>query len=186
MEEKVLIKGIFSKLNFLSIILWGVSIYFFIGFFMSLGDFEEEPALVLVGLAGIVVFFGGGFLLQYLMNNCALTVSDKRVFGKAAFGQRVDLPFDKVSSVAMCAFKGIAVATSSGKIKFLFCKNKDEVFDTISEVLLERQNKWNEVVAKQDMSQSNADEIKKFKELLDSGIITQEEFDAKKKQLLGL
>lgn len=33
---------------------------------------------------------------------------------------------------------------------------------------------------------SNADEILKFKNLLDSGIITQEEFDAKKKQLLGL
>ena len=33
---------------------------------------------------------------------------------------------------------------------------------------------------------SAADEIKKFKELLDMGIITQEEFDAKKKQLLGL
>lgn len=33
---------------------------------------------------------------------------------------------------------------------------------------------------------SSADEIRKFKELLDSGIITQEEFDAKKKQLLGL
>ena len=33
---------------------------------------------------------------------------------------------------------------------------------------------------------SSADELKKFKELLDMGIITQEEFDAKKKQLLGL
>ena len=33
---------------------------------------------------------------------------------------------------------------------------------------------------------SAADEILKFKGLLDSGIITQEEFDAKKKQLLGL
>jgi hypothetical protein len=31
-----------------------------------------------------------------------------------------------------------------------------------------------------------ADELKKFKGLLDMGIITQEEFDAKKKQLLGL
>lgn len=31
-----------------------------------------------------------------------------------------------------------------------------------------------------------ADEIRKFKSLLDDGIITQEEFDAKKKQLLGL
>ena len=33
---------------------------------------------------------------------------------------------------------------------------------------------------------SSADELKKYKELLDGGIITQEEFDAKKKQLLGL
>lgn len=33
---------------------------------------------------------------------------------------------------------------------------------------------------------SSADELKKFKELLDCGIISQEEFDAKKKQLLGL
>ena len=33
---------------------------------------------------------------------------------------------------------------------------------------------------------SSADEIMKLKNLLDMGIITQEEFDAKKKQLLGL
>ena len=33
---------------------------------------------------------------------------------------------------------------------------------------------------------SSADELKKYKDLLDSGAITQEEFDAKKKQLLGL
>ena len=33
---------------------------------------------------------------------------------------------------------------------------------------------------------SPAEELKKMKELLDLGIITQEEFDAKKKQLLGL
>lgn len=33
---------------------------------------------------------------------------------------------------------------------------------------------------------TSADELKKYKDLLDSGVITQEEFDAKKKQLLGL
>ena len=33
---------------------------------------------------------------------------------------------------------------------------------------------------------SSMDELKKLKELLDMGIVTQEEFDAKKKQLLGL
>lgn len=34
--------------------------------------------------------------------------------------------------------------------------------------------------------QSTADELKKYKELLDTNIITQEEFDDKKRQLLGL
>lgn len=33
---------------------------------------------------------------------------------------------------------------------------------------------------------STTDELKKYKDLLDTGVITQEEFDAKKKQLLGL
>jgi hypothetical protein len=33
---------------------------------------------------------------------------------------------------------------------------------------------------------SGADELKKFKQLLDEGIITQEEFDFKKKQILGM
>ena len=39
---------------------------------------------------------------------------------------------------------------------------------------------------KVDAFSSSADEIMKFKQLLDSGIISQEEFDAKKKQLLDL
>lgn len=38
----------------------------------------------------------------------------------------------------------------------------------------------------QQSSPSAADELKKFKELLDMGAISQEEYDAKKKQLLGL
>jgi len=45
---------------------------------------------------------------------------------------------------------------------------------------------WNSFTIKQEIPQSNADELKKYKELLDSGIISQEEFDEKKKQLLGL
>ena len=40
--------------------------------------------------------------------------------------------------------------------------------------------------APQETPISVTEELKNFKELLDCGIITQEEFDAKKKQLLGL
>lgn len=47
-------------------------------------------------------------------------------------------------------------------------------------------SKITETVIKQEIQQSDADELKKFKDLLDSGVITQEEFDEKKKQLLSL
>ena len=52
------------------------------------------------------------------------------------------------------------------------------------QILKLSQNKGGTTVVQQ--ATSPAEELKKFKELLDMGIITQEEFDAKKKQLLGL
>ena len=50
-----------------------------------------------------------------------------------------------------------------------------------------QENKTENPIQTSNITQtSNTEELKKYKELLDSGIITQEEFDAKKKQLLGL
>ena len=46
--------------------------------------------------------------------------------------------------------------------------------------------KINNKIANNSTAISGADEILKYKELLDQGILTQEEFDAKKKQLLVL
>ena len=61
----------------------------------------------------------------------------------------------------------------------------DEVADYIRKKIEEaKQQKTAPVMVAGALSP--ADELKKFKELLDAGIITQEEFDAKKKQLLGL
>ena len=44
----------------------------------------------------------------------------------------------------------------------------------------------NDVVEVSGSTNSAADEILKFKNLLEQGIITQEEFESKKKQLLGV
>ena len=81
----------------------------------------------------------------------------------------------------------VMVHLSSGKIVFYDIANQEKMHGIISRLLIERQEK-NAVSAtiKQETPQSNADELRKYKELLDSGIITQEEFNAKKKQLLDL
>ena len=57
-----------------------------------------------------------------------------------------------------------------------------EIYNYVDGKIREYKNKGNETV----QQLSPADELKKFKELLDAGIITQDEFDAKKKELLGL
>lgn len=54
--------------------------------------------------------------------------------------------------------------------------------DYIESIILNR-SKNKETVIQQA---SPAEELKKFKELLDMGVISQAEFDAKKKQILGL
>ena len=115
-----------------------------------------------------------------------LTVTDKRVYGKAMFGRRVDLPVDLISAVGTSFLMGVSVSTSSGSIRFLGVQNKDDIHSEISKLLLLRQEKKSDAATVAEVPQSGADELKKYKELLEIGAITQEEFDAKKKQLLGL
>ena len=72
---------------------------------------------------------------------------------------------------------------------FSFSKTNDFATSVANEIRAAFENyKNNDVVEVTGAAPafSAADELKKFKELLDMGIISQEEFDAKKKQLLGL
>lgn len=152
-------------------------------------EFEKElkPAVTLTAECFVVAAVIGG-VLCFAWSKTELSVTDKRVYGKAAFGKRVDLPLDSVSSISSQWPQGISVATSSGKIAFLMIKNRDEIHKCVSDLLIDRQRKVAATTPtiKQESPMSNAEELKKYKELLDMGVITQEEFDAKKKQLLGL
>ena len=128
--------------------------------------------------------------LYALLRDYEMTVTNKRIYGETALGKRVDLPVDSVCAIGPKWPKGVEVSTSSGRISFLMFKNHDEIHKCVSNLLIERQAQKTAnaptSVMKQEIPQSNADELKKYKELLDMGAITQEEFDAKKKQLLGL
>ncbi|MBP1581139.1 MAG: SHOCT domain-containing protein, partial [Oscillospiraceae bacterium] len=125
-----------------------------------------------------------GYFLYCRWSKLELIVTDKRVYGNDSLGKRVDLPIDSIAAVATSIFSGLAVTTPSGAIKFVMIQNRNEVHDAIRQLLIARQNA--PAIVEQSTSPSTADELKKFKELFDLGIITQEEFDAKKKQLLGL
>ena len=71
--------------------------------------------------------------------------------------------------IAACYALIIILEVTKHFVKFKKIKRQDSEYSASSNIIV-----------------SNADELKKFKDLLDAGIISQEEFDAKKKQLLGL
>ena len=118
-----------------------------------------------------------------------LVITDKRVYGKAYLGKRVDIPVDSVSSVGKGIFNTICVASSSGRILFTFLQDSETAFEEVNKLLVTRQEntkneKTDNVV--NNIPLSAADEIKKFNQLYKEGIITKEQFDQKKKELLGV
>ena len=126
-----------------------------------------------------------GIIIYAWLHSYEMVITDKRVYGRVAFGKRVDLPIDSISATsANDSWKGVAVGTSAGRISFIFLKNYIELHKTLNDLLIERQPAHNTATVP-SKSDNTIDDLKKYKELLDSGIITQEEFDAKKKQLLN-
>ncbi len=143
------------------------------------GSFLFCPAILAVSCIFSLVFY-------LWLSKCSLTITDKRVYGRGAFGKRIDLPVDSISSVGAGALKGISMGTSSGRVKFKLIKNRDEMHKVISELLANRQSRSAAAVPTVTASSASvADELKKYKELLDGGVITQEEFERKKAELLN-
>lgn len=186
MEEKELCKGVFIKANLPAVICLVFAIMSWAEYIQQSGSrYSASDELMMYEIFGFI-FSILTVLFFVWMSGCSITVTNKRVYGVGAFRRRIDLPFDMISSVGNGFFNSISVASSSGRIHFWFVKNKDEVFSSISNCLLERQNQVVSPSIATKGNSSDADELKKFKDLLDSGAITQEEFEAKKKQLLGL
>lgn len=150
--------------------------YAFINFFIY--GWVSILCLIVVPLALV------GLLIRLCLCSYELTVSDKRVFGRVLFFKRVSLPVDLISATSRFFLKGVAVSTASGIIRFVFIKNADKINTEINNLLIYRQQEKNKAITVP--IENEIDKLKKYKDLLDSGVITQEEFDDKKKQLLGL
>lgn len=187
MNEKELCKGTFKTMNTPAMICLALTALFGIWCMSLSADRMAATDEVTMATIFTILFAILTVVFYFWMSGCSITVTNKRVYGTGAFRKRVDLPFDMISSVGSGAFNSVAVATSSGKICFWFVSNKDAVFKTITECLLQRQDRTsNHTDIMPAANNSKANELKEYKELLDSGVISQEEFDAKKKQLLGL
>lgn len=210
MEEKILVEGrlgnAIKKIRnffwFIGIVAGGIMGVYTIDTFIDCVEFANRrgyweewmtstiTTYVIITFIFFIIPFIIGVIIYSGLSKIQIVVTDKRVYGKAMYGKQVDLPLDSISTLGMGAFSSIAVATASGKITFWGISNRDEVHKAISGLLQGRQSGNKQEAAPvthiTQQAQSSADELMKYKELLDNGIISQEEFDAKKKQLLGL
>ncbi len=106
----------------------------------------------------------------------------------------LNMPIEKVDNIAAVknflyfyTGKTIRIGSASGVIKIRYVINADEVVAFISEAIEKAKNKREQAISQQNSTPQTdiADSLKKLAELRDSGIITEEEFNQKKSELLS-
>lgn len=106
------------------------------------------------------------------------------VFNKTFSADKVVIPLSKISGCAVSGFAAMKLTITEGTTKYEYntVANSNVVVDAIKNKASEPKNQ-----SKPETSTSAdpAEELRKYKKLLDDGIITQEDFDQKKKMLLG-
>lgn len=160
--------------------------------------------IILGIMALFVIWFAGLFLLAVALfaallarsqaakaRNFELVVTNKRIYSRDKIKNTnlCDISFEHISHIAKT--NDIIVISTSSTRGYFCCDDVEEVYQAITEQIKNVQTKH--VIVEEDLTkhkteekESSADELREYKKLLDDGIITQEEYDAKKKQLLGL
>ena len=102
------------------------------------------------------------------------------------------MPIEKIDNIAagksifnFFTGENLRIASTSGVIKIPFVANANEVVAFIYDAIEKAKNS-SQTSAERGIPQVDvADSLKKFAELRDSGILTEEEFNQKKNELLG-
>lgn len=164
---------------------------------------DEYPEMVTLSsgiLAGVIVLtliFES--LYRSAAKRCSLELTSTEVRGRTSLlfsSHDTQLPLDKVDTVArFCGFgdkyrggKTVGVRTAGGIVRFAWIQNADEFVRAVLTELEKYKKEMYSIPSNEKSStaesQSSASKIKELKGLLDSELISQEEFDRKRAELL--
>lgn len=139
-----------------------------------------NSGIYIEAIAAFGAFFIVAILIYASCFNQELILSNKGICGKALKGKTVEIEYGKITSIKKTWLKGIALRTiGQEKISFGFVKNQAVIIESIEKAISTKAQPVSEIG-------TVAGQIVKYKALLDEGIISQEEFELKKKQLLEM
>ena len=153
---------------------------FFIGEFFNFECYYGY--MIMLGVVALIV----GIIMKSNTEKCEITVTNEAISGKLPHGKAVHIPLNQITAINRSSFNGVSI-TSIGNVSNFHCiENREEVMKAISYLLANPQQSSAQPAQSASANDSEAEQLKRLKDLLDSGVLTQEEFDAKKKQILGL
>lgn len=123
-----------------------------------------------------------GSVLYIADKKTELTIHENAITGKKNNGKTVQFLLKDIKSVETTKTQGLKITGAGIRYDIHLIQNADEMKNVMMDMLAKVHQEQPSVA----VVGSSTSDIKEYKELLDAGIITQEEFDAKKKQLLGL
>lgn len=114
----------------------------------------------------------------------SMSVDEDRILCKAGKKTTKEFLVKDVKSVELASLKGLKVTGNGIKYKINLLKNAEElkkaIMDAVTALPVES------VMLTTSIAPTSADELKKYKELFDNGVINEEEYNLKKKQLMNL
>ena len=164
---------------------------------------EEYPLLHALGIAITVIVFVLPvviFLIRmFIAKRCKLELTEGQIEGqlKTTFGKKkLQIPIDHLDNVMTSSgfwdkVRGgetLLISSNSGLIKFHYVHNADEFAQAAMKRIDEVKKSATVPQAAPVQSVSGSDVVEKIsslKQMLDSGLITQVEFDQKKQELLS-
>lgn len=142
---------------------------------------EEGIPFIIINLF-LFVSLGIANVLYCKDKKTELSILDNVVIGKKSNGKTVQFLLKDIKSVETTKTQGLKITGAGIKYDIHLIQNAEEMKNLMMDMLAEVNHGHSDVA----MVGSSVNDIKEYKKLLDAGIITQEEFDAKKKQLLGV
>lgn len=175
---------------------YGGEIFYYTPSLLQFCSYDNAVKIAVPIFIVFIIILGIRLYFQDMAKASSLELYSDRIQGRLRLKGHIsdiNIPIDKIDSIfvqesvfdRMRSGKTICLRSVTGAIQFICVQNADEFVNAVNESISKNKSVPQNTVTT-TASSSTTDELKKYKELLDSGVITQEEFDAKKKQLLGI